>query len=721
MAQPVYLAELTAKVWPKFLRSGTPNAYGTQYSSQRRVPVSSLSTYTMRAVIRSGDSADGFAQAGIQLWDAAGNVIGDPWAWSWIAPARVLPGTGWTTYTADFGAGTGKPLPAGAAYMAPAVLLNYAGTTGYMDCMDCMVSLAATPSAALTADRYMRDPAMWTLWSGGTAGSFRTLTTGGDSVAQSLTLRYATQGYMTHPTDTPAKTYYDGRLLQPGLLRQELPPDFSGAAAVSYGELVLLNADGALGELAYYGLDGQQVVIKRGEAGAAYSTFATVMTATMEQPLVDRQRCRIRLRGPDARLERPLLTGRYAGNNALPNGLEGGAELAGQPKPRVYGVVENISPPCINTSRLIYQVSDSALGCSTNNVYVAGVALTAGALYTSQSDMETNAPAAGTYRAWPAGGMFRLGTTPTGRVTCNAAADPSGHGNPWELWNVLYQVAYDAGVQASEFYKTQSTTWPQPDNWQGTWATDQPHVGLWVTDLRTAADAMAELARSLGVWFGFTRDSVTSLGAVPKLKAEPFPPPFVSYSSGYAAYLQRMRFDRSHILAVSAVAAPGAGRGLPTWKVDLSFRKNYSVLQPAEMPSLTPATYGFFEMENRRTQAADVNVLNKHATAQAIEIDTCIANDATGAGYEANRQLLLRRQPRPWYEVRLSLDALASTLRYPLPVLGSYVYLEWPELRLVREDGSTQAEGWFTLHALELDWSRNEARMTVRQAPQVLY
>lgn len=721
MAQPVYLAELTAKVWPKFLRSGAPAANGTWVVSQVRVAIDAGATYSAQFSVRRSSVADGGLYAGVRFWDAAGAIIvgpgGSDW---WYAANGATPGTGWTSYSASFGASTANPFPSGAVAMAPVMSLNNTSTDGWMDCRHAYIALASATTVPLSADAYMRTAALWPQWTG-SAGSWLTLTDGGDALAQTLTLRYATAGYMTLPSDTPAKTFYDGRLLQPGLLRQELPPDFSGAAAVSYGELVLLNADGALGELAYYGLDGQQVVIKRGEAGAAYSAFTTVMTATMEQPLVDRQRCRIRLRGPDARLERPLLTGRYAGNNALPAGLEGGAELAGQPKPRVYGVVENISPPCINTSRLIYQVSDSALGCSTNNVYVAGVALTAGALYTSQSDMETNAPAAGTYRAWPAGGMFRLGTTPTGRVTCNAAADPSGHGNPWELWNVLYQVAYDAGVQASEFYQAQSTTWPQPDNWLGTWATDQPHVGLWVTDLRTAADAMAELARSLGVWFGFTRDSVTSLGAVPKLKAEPFPPPFVTYSQGYAAYLQRMRFDRSHILAVSAVAAPGAGRGLPTWKVDLSFRKNYSVLQPAEMPSLTPATYGFFEMENRRTQAADVNVLNKHATAQAIEIETCIANDATGAGYEANRQLLLRRQPRPWYEVRLSLDALASPLRYPLPVLGSYVYLEWPELRLVREDGSTQAEGWFTLHALELDWSRNEARMTVRQAPQALY
>ena len=40
--------------------------------------------------------------------------------------------------------------------------------------------------------------------------------------------RYATAGYTTRPTDTPASVYYEPRVQQPGLVRRDL---FSGGAA----------------------------------------------------------------------------------------------------------------------------------------------------------------------------------------------------------------------------------------------------------------------------------------------------------------------------------------------------------------------------------------------------------------------------------------------------------------------------------------------------------
>ena len=720
MTRRVVLAEMVAKVLPRYMRVGAP-PFGAQYQGRTRVPVSYLNTYTMSVTVRRNSAADGYFYAGLVVFDAAGNPLGyGPWLWDWCIGAA--PGTlplVWGTVTGSFGSGTSYPLPAGAAYMAPTFQLNYTSTDGFMDIMDAFIALSATPTVPLTADRHFRDAAEWT-WNPGSSGRGTILTQTpptGEALAQTLTLRYASAGYMTQGADTPPLTFYDGRILQPGVVRSELPADFAGPINSTYGELLLANGDGALGELPYYGLDGQLLTLKLGNVGAAYSTFTTVMQATMEQAVAERGQVRIRLRGPDVRLQRPLLTTRYLGNNALPNGLEGNAELNGRIKPRVYGAVENIEPPCVNSSRYIYQVSDSSLGCSTTNVFVAGVALTSGAVYTNQADMETNAPAAGQYRTWAAGGMFRLGTAPSGVVTCNASVPSSGHGDPWELWNVLYQVAYDAGVQSSEFFQAQSYVPPMPDSWAGTWTTDEPHVGVWVDDERTASQAMTELALSLGAWFGFTRVDSTTLGAPLKFAAGIFPPPIASYTgAGYT--MPKLWFDESQILAVQAMPAPGDGRGVPVWSVDLSFRKNYKVFTPSEAPSLPASALGFLNIPELHTVASDGSIRNKHSTALTMVRETRIVNDRIGAALEAQRQLALRRAPKQWFDVRVSLNAMLSSLRYPLPVLGGLTYLKWPELKVLWQDGTVRAEGWFSVNAFEIDWAKNEARMTVRQASE---
>jgi hypothetical protein len=57
----------------------------------------------------------------------------------------------------------------------------------------------------------------------------------------------------------------------------------------------------------------------------------------------------------------PLQTTKYAGSNVLPAGREGVEDLKGKPKPVCLGSVFNIAPPCVNTSKLIYQVNDGAV------------------------------------------------------------------------------------------------------------------------------------------------------------------------------------------------------------------------------------------------------------------------------------------------------------------------------------------------------------------------
>lgn len=719
MPQQVYLVELTAKAWRRFVRGGQagPGNIGTWLNGRTWLPVDPAKSYTVKAQARRAAGSTGRFYMGVALFDAAGaNISGDGSQWFYAAN-NVIPNTSWTTYTGNFGAATAKPFPGGAAWMTPLVILDYQHTlpTGPMDCLELWIEDQAVPGVPISADPNFRDEAEWRNY-GSPVITPMYRTEVGESIApETLTLRYATAPYMTRPSDTPAKAQYAARVLQPGMLRLELPLGMAGSITTSFGEIVLNNTDGALGDLAYMGMDGQPFRVLTGRDDQAYSSFTELLRGTMEQVSVDRRVARVRLRGPDTVFDRPVCRSRYLGNNALPNGVEGTGELAGQPKPRLYGVVRNIQPPCVNTSRLIYQVSVGPLWYA-NNVRDAGVLLTAGAEYTNQTDMETNAPAAGQYRVWRAGGMFRLGTAPAGVLTCDAGSDQtSWGGNYW--WQELYQIAADMGVSGGDIQFARNHSFAQPDNWAGSWPTGSPLVGVWVNDLRTARQVMNEIAVSQGAWFGFVHWTGTPSGTL-KFGGEVFPRPFSSAPSSPS-----FKASPSNIVSVSAFNDPAGGRGVPVWKVEITYAPNYTLFTPSMAPSIPPAQLGLLAIDRRKWQADETLVLLKHATAREVTIDSCF-NDAGSAAVEreARRRLELWRYPKPWFEVVVTLQSVLDVAASSRPRLGSFVWVEWPELRVQLHDsvegrgGEIVNAAWFHVMAIELDFARNACRLIVRQA-----
>ena len=198
------------------------------------------------------------------------------------------------------------------------------------------------------------------------------------SVPGVITLRYSNTGFTTGGSDTPAHTHFAERIINAATLQRFMFADGTtrGRTRTTYGDLVLANGDGELDALKDYGFDGRDVIIRRGSEGAAYpSGFTKVLTATMEQAELTRSELTIRIRDKQEELNKPLQATKYDGDNVLPAGLEGVAsDLKGKPKPLCYGVVKNISPPCVNTSKLIYQVNDGAVD-SVDAVYDRGVPL----------------------------------------------------------------------------------------------------------------------------------------------------------------------------------------------------------------------------------------------------------------------------------------------------------------------------------------------------------
>lgn len=311
------------------------------------------------------------------------------------------------------------------------------------------------------------------------------------------TYRYATRDYTTAPSDALPNSWYAGRVVGIGPIERRIfAAGESGVRAnprseVSVGVIDLSNVDGELDDtFMHVSFRERQVRVLRVAAGAAYATAEVVLVGSIGQAALGGDTVSVSIRDHLYLLDSQHQTATYGGTNSLPSGVDGTAELAGKPKPLLYGSAFKLPPPCVNTSRLIYQISARALQ-SVDAVYDGGVALTAGATYASQADMESTSPAPGEYRAWLAGGMIRLGSSPVYRLTVDATADSAANSTAAQLLNALAAARGITSIDAADI-----TTLD---------AQNAAVLGMWVDDGRTTMEIMDVVARSVGAWYGFDR------------------------------------------------------------------------------------------------------------------------------------------------------------------------------------------------------------------------
>ena len=475
-----------------------------------------------------------------------------------------------------------------------------------------------------------------------------------------LTLRYSSGvGY----SDPSAPGFYEPRILQPLSLRRTAfgSGTTGGAIQVGIGELILTNADGGLDALLGYGFDGRRLAVLIGDDRAAYSTFTTVFVGTMEQPAFEFSKVSILARDRLAELERkPANATKYAGSNALPNGLEGvPGDLQGRPKPRVYGRVLNVAPPMVNSSRLIYQINDGAVQ-DVPNVYDRGLGLTKGTDYTSQSDMETTAPAAGNYRVWPAGGYFRLGSTPAGLITADVTQGATTAART--AAQVLQALATGPGGIAGGDVVSGDVTALDTAN--------GAELGIWIADETSVRAVMETVANSIGAWFGF--DRLGRLRMVRLTAPTGSPVATLRYLTAGAV----ADATTADIVSIERVPANDRGAGVPSHRAILSYQRNHSV-QPTDLAgAVTAARREFLKLEYRTVISTDASVLTKHLLAGERAFESLVL-DATAAQTEADRLRDLFKVRRDRLRVVVKWDAslaavvdLGSVVSVAIPRFG---------------------------------------------------
>ncbi len=289
-----------------------------------------------------------------------------------------------------------------------------------------------------------------------------------------------------------AGTFYVPRIENPASFTRSMSGALGGRVSQNYGELTILNPDGAIDALANDYFDGRTLTLKFGDGAGSYAGFTTILQATIESVALEKDRISVRLRDKTATLERPFSESKYGGTNDLPTGVDGTPDdIKDQAKPRIFGRIALMTPVLVNTSKLIYQVNDGAID-SIVNVFDGGAYLTRSSDYLSLSDMYAYDPTEGTYRSLPSLGLFRLGSTPVNQLTVCVSEEWDYISN--SAAGIVQRILSEKGFTSDDWIASDFTTLNEKN---------AGSLGLIVQDGETTASLIDRVCASVGAWWGF--------------------------------------------------------------------------------------------------------------------------------------------------------------------------------------------------------------------------
>ena len=432
-------------------------------------------------------------------------------------------------------------------------------------------------------------------------------------------LRVATAGYNTGPADNPPNAHYLGVVSDPGSFVRHLfgPARTTGRSEVSYGEIVLANANGELDGWIDYGFDGRAVVIRRLSSRLApYSGATVVLRGTVERLEADNAWLSLRLRFYDRRrvIDKPIQENVYAGTTvAAGPTAEGNLDLKDSVKPLCFGNCLNVPAVSVNPFNLIYQVHDGAVSQIT--VYDGGVPLTLGVNHADIVALQGATIRPGRYDTCLSLGLFRLGGAPAFAVTADvkegasvAARYPGA---------VVRRMLAKMGLSGAGNVNTASFTALD--------ASAQMEVGIWIDSQTTGLAAMGDVLASVGGWIIPGADGAFEVG---RLLAPGTPVGTI---------------DEDDMLkeSLGIVSSTDTDGGLPAWRIILEYGRNWQVQDDAVLGGcVTMERRGFLAAETREEKAENAAVRVKHLLSPEMRVSTFLV-DRAAAVAETARWLAL--------------------------------------------------------------------------------
>ncbi len=465
-----------------------------------------------------------------------------------------------------------------------------------------------------------------------------------------VTLYFGSDGY----SDASGPGYYEPRMTQPLNFRRDMyaVATTGGATRVAFGEMRLANNDGWLDSLRSYGLAGQEVRLLIGDIRQSYTTFEPLILGRVQQALFTTTEVVIQLRDRLQDFAQPAQANKYLGNNVLPDGLEGVDDLKDKPKPLVFGRVQNISPPLVNTAKLIYQINDGPIEDAA--VYDNGAALTRDTDYPDVATMMASAPAPGFFRvvSTTSGSYFRLGETPAGTVTCDAADKIAA------VDNTAAQVARRIAARPPEEFTLDETPLDtQPGQagigdidivWTDVIALDIANsatVGIWIPDETQFGAALDAVLTSVGAWYGFDRFGMFRMQRL-ELPVAPYLATFRQFDD-----INDAGFGEYDIVAIRFIPTNDPDKGLPTWQVSLSYSLNYTVQSGSNVAGVvTQDRKNFLSLATRSAVTTDASVKNPYPLAVQKKYNVLLLDQAAAAA-ESARVLEMFKVQRDFIEI----------------------------------------------------------------------
>lgn len=464
-------------------------------------------------------------------------------------------------------------------------------------------------------------------------------------------------GWTGLPTDSVhPNRHFAPRVLDPLNLEMTLPfaPGGTGRSAATVGDLVLINADGALDALRDAPIDGRPVEVwqirPNGPNGAADFSSATLIfkgTSAGWREAND-NRLTLGLRGASWQLDVPTMRPLYAGTGPV---TEGGADIKGKFKPGAFGKLPNIQPVLVDALGQIYQFH-YAQALAVDGAFDGGVPYTPAG---NVADITATSVAPGQFKTQlsASGSYVKLGTAPTKTLTLNVRGDAPDGLYVDRAADIAFRVLHDLqglddGWFESPTFDTLRLSAPGP-------------IGIYLGLEPVAASVvMDEIMAGINGWWAENRFGRIEVGLIALPASTP-----------------RATLRLKDIFELERVALPES-MDPPMWRVRVGYGRNWTPMDITQIGtsivSGDPARYAFLTEEFRFVTVEDVTIKQRNLRAQELTLFSAYAEEADGQAlaemlfeiYSVPRRLARLRTKRQGLKLPLGGTIAVDYPRYGL-------------------------------------------------------
>lgn len=441
------------------------------------------------------------------------------------------------------------------------------------------------------------------------------------------------RGYRTTPSDpTLPNADFKPRLAKSFTLSAVAFSGFdpSSGASTRGSEIEVISEDGEFDAWARMGFADREIKVLAGVNAFAYRDFGVV--AKWHAAGLDMKEGLITINPKDRAsiFDRSVQENLYAGTG----GKEGGADLAGTPKPLAYGLCRAVEGRLVDATIYTYQLHDGAIA----GVLAAkdkGVALTLDADYPDYASLAAATLAGGYYATCVAEGFGRVGGTPAGRVTWDLQGENTGGYVSTGAAVLRRIVTTRLGAQClSDPEDLDASAFAAVD------AANPGAVGLFIANDRKVSDVLSDLQRSFfGFWY-FTRAGLLSVGM---LGAAGVSVATVSDSTIGDAGPEQLEPDSP-----------------PSWRILVGYQKVWTVQSGVDLAgSVTAADRSLLGQEYRYSVYEDTSIKARHWGSQPVTWPTLLDAKSDADALAARIGAFMAGDPR-----RVRFPLLRSQLRY---------------------------------------------------------